>query len=84
VQEALNNVIRHSGTKEAWVRLYFQVDSLQVEVEDHGAGFVPQPAKPGIGLVAIRERAELLGGKVEFLQLSSGGTLVRLTVPRET
>ncbi len=84
VQEALNNVIRHSGRKEAWVRLYFQVDSLQVEVEDHGSGFVPQPAKPGIGLVAIRERAELLGGKVEFLQPSSGGTLVRLTVPRET
>jgi signal transduction histidine kinase len=84
VQEALNNVIRHSGRKEAWVRLYFQVDSLQVEVEDHGSGFVPQPAKPGIGLVAIRERAELLGGKVEFLQLSSGGTLMRLTVPRET
>jgi signal transduction histidine kinase len=84
VQEALNNVIRHSGAREAWVRLYFQVDSLQVEVEDHGSGFVAQPAKPGIGLVAIRERAELLGGKVEFLQPSSGGTLVRLTVPRET
>ena len=55
-----------------------------MEVEDHGSGFVPQPGKPGIGLVAMRERAELLGGKVEFLQLSEGGTLVRLTVPRET
>jgi signal transduction histidine kinase len=31
----------------------------------------------------MRERAELLGGKVEFAQLSQGGTLVRLTVPRE-
>jgi signal transduction histidine kinase len=84
VQEALNNVMRHSGAKEAWVRLRFEPDSLQVEIEDHGSGFVPHPGKHGIGLVAMRERAELLGGKVEFAQPPQGGTLVRLTVPRET
>ncbi|HZR55810.1 MAG TPA: ATP-binding protein [Terriglobales bacterium] len=84
VQEALNNAVRHSGAKEAWVRLRFQKDALQVEVEDHGSGFEPQRGKPGIGLVGMRERAELLSGKVEFLQLSEGGTLVRLTIPRET
>jgi len=54
-------------------------------VEDHGRGFEAQAAKQGIGLVAMRERAELLGGIVEFLQPAHGGsgTLVRLRVPRE-
>ena len=38
LQEALNNVARHSGAREAWVRLRFQPDSLQLEIEDHGKG----------------------------------------------
>jgi signal transduction histidine kinase len=87
VQEALNNVTRHSGAGEAWVRLRFLPKSLMVEVEDHGKGFEAQAAKQGIGLVAMRERAELLGGSIEFVptaQVGNGtGTLVRLSVPRE-
>jgi signal transduction histidine kinase len=83
VQEALNNVVRHSGANKAWVRLRFEKHDLQVEIEDHGSGFAPQSGKHGIGLVAMRERAELLGGKVEFTHPAQGGTLVRLTIPRE-
>lgn len=83
VQEALNNMTRHSGATEAWVRLRFLADALEVEVEDHGRGFDAQAAKQGIGLVAMRERAELLGGSVEFNRPARGGTLVRLRVPRE-
>src|SRR6195256_2962915 len=66
VQEALNNVTRHSGAAEAWVRLRYLPKSLELEVEDHGSGFVAQSSKQGIGLVAMRERAELLGGAIEF------------------
>ncbi len=83
VQEALNNVTRHSGAKEAWVRLRFLPKTLELQVEDHGSGFIAQPRKQGIGLVAMRERAELLGGALEFAQPAEGGTLIRLTVPRE-
>ena len=83
VQEALNNVARHSGAKKAWVRLRFLPEALQVDVEDHGSGFVAQQARLGIGLVAMRERAELLGGTLEFSQPAEGGTLVRLVVPKE-
>ncbi|MGO9639812.1 MAG: sensor histidine kinase [Candidatus Acidiferrales bacterium] len=82
LQEALNNVVRHSGAREAWVRLRFLPAELQLEVEDHGKGFVVQATKKGIGLVAIRERAELLAGTIEFAHPSQGGTLVRLRVPR--
>jgi signal transduction histidine kinase len=83
VQEALNNLTRHSGAKEAWVRLHFLPEALEVEVEDHGKGFDAQAAKQGIGLVAMRERAGLMDGTVQFLHSAPSGTLVRLTVPRE-
>lgn len=83
LQEALNNVARHSGSKQAWVRLRFLQTALELEVEDRGTGFVAQPARQGIGLVAMRERAELMGGKVAISTPAAGGTLVHLVVPRE-
>ena len=81
LQEALNNLARHSRARQAWVRLRFLVQDLELEIEDHGVGFVQSSARPGIGLVAMRERAELLNGKIEFLKPAEGGTLVRLKVP---
>ena len=83
LQEALNNFTRHSGAKEAWVRLRFLSEMLELEVEDHGAGLAAQKTNQGIGLVAMRERAELLGGSLMFVAPPQGGTLVRLRVPRE-
>jgi len=83
VQEALNNATRHAGVREAWVRLGFQPAWLELEVEDHGKGFVAGQTRQGIGLVAMRERAELLGGTIEFLHPPGGGTMVRLRVPKE-
>jgi signal transduction histidine kinase len=83
VQEALNNVSRHSGAKEAWVRLKFTSKALELQVEDHGKGFVAQKGQRGIGLVAMRERAEILGGRLELSRPAQGGTLVRLEIPRE-
>jgi signal transduction histidine kinase len=83
VQEALNNVNRHSGAKEAWIRLHFHPETLELEVEDHGKGFVPVAGQTGIGLVAMRERAEILGGSLRVAPVESGGTLVRLHIPRE-
>jgi signal transduction histidine kinase len=83
LQEALNNVARHSGAKQAWVRLRFLPSELELEVEDHGAGFNGQPPRQGIGLVAMRERAELMGGRIVFSIPSTGGTMLRLTAPRD-
>ena len=83
LQEALNNVARHSGAKQAWVRLCFLPATLELEVEDHGVGFNQRPVKQGIGLVAMRERAELMGGRIAFSTPSAGGTLLHLSVPRE-
>lgn len=82
LQEAVNNIVRHSGAREARIRLRFRANDLELEVEDHGKGFVAKASTHGIGLVAMRERAELLRGTIEFTHPAEGGTLVRLTVPR--
>src|SRR5271163_1520562 len=83
LQEALNNIARHSGSQQAWVRLRFESATLELEVEDHGLGFSERPAKQGIGLVAMRERSELMGGRIVFSTPPAGGTMLHLIVPRE-
>jgi signal transduction histidine kinase len=83
LQEALNNVKRHAGAAEAWVRLRFQADSITLEVEDHGRGFSRDAGHQGIGLVGMRERAQLVQGSLQVLPREGGGTIVRLVVPAE-
>jgi signal transduction histidine kinase len=80
LQEAMNNVARHSGTKQAWVRLHTDASGLRLDVEDHGTGVNAQ-GRRGLGLVTMRERADLVGGTIAFLRPAEGGTLVRFTVP---
>ena len=81
IQEALNNVARHAGTRQAWLRLAFAPDALEIEIEDRGKGFSGHSSGHGIGMVAMRERAQLLGGTIEFVSPEAGGMLVRLHVP---
>jgi signal transduction histidine kinase len=91
VQEALNNVSRHAAVSEAWVRLKFLPHALELQVEDHGKGFVTADGSVlstnnvprGIGLVAMRERAELIGGTLDISLPAQGGTLVRLKISQE-
>jgi signal transduction histidine kinase len=81
LQEALSNVARHAGTREAAVRLTFTPGQLQLDVEDRGVGATGGAASHGLGLVTMRERAALVGGELTLLRPPDGGTLVRLTVP---
>jgi signal transduction histidine kinase len=81
LQEAVSNVARHSGTARADVRLRFTADELELEVEDHGHGMNVKAARRGLGLVTMRERAELLGGTLEVVQALEAGTIVRLILP---
>ncbi len=81
LQEALSNVARHSGAKQASVRLGFGADRLEMDVEDHGEASTPGTTRRGLGLVAMRERAAIVGGTLDFLRPPQGGTLVRLSMP---
>jgi signal transduction histidine kinase len=84
VQEALSNAARHSGSPEAWVRIDCRGGDLQLYVEDHGSGMTatPQPggAPRGMGMVSMRERAELIGGELHVSPAAGGGTIVQLRV----
>jgi len=84
LQEALNNVARHSASTQAWVRLRVTATELGLDIEDHGAGMPLVTEGRGLGLVTMRERAALIGGSVEYLRPREGGTLVRLRVPLES
>jgi len=89
LQESLSNVARHSGVKSAAVRLTASAGVLQLEVEDHGTGIGATGHRRGLGIVAMRERAALVGGTIDFLRSASGGpstgsgqgTLIRMRVP---
>jgi len=81
LQEALNNMARHSGAPAVTVRMRFDQPEAVLEVEDHGRGIDPDAPRAGMGITAMRERAELVHGRLEFERPAAGGTLVRLTVP---
>ncbi len=86
VQEALNNVARHSGAREAWVTLEEKDSQLNLEVRDDGSGFevgaeVKRAAGQGIGLMGMRERAEHLNGSLSIRSAPRKGTTVSVRVP---
>jgi len=84
VQEALSNAARHSGSPEAWVRIDCRSGDLQLDVEDHGSGIAAAPpagdTPRGMGMVSMRERAELIGGELHVSPAQGGGTVVQLRV----
>jgi two-component system, NarL family, sensor histidine kinase UhpB len=84
VQEALSNVVRHSGATRADVRLARDGDVLRVCVRDDGRGFSVEGAKRaggGLGLFGMEERAAYLGGHVVVHSRAGEGTTVTAEVP---
>ena len=81
LQEALVNVRRHSGAQNVEVRLRAEGGALVAEVNDDGRGFDAASARAGVGLSAMRERVEGLGGAFEVESQPGEGTNVRVTVP---
>ncbi|MEP6788027.1 MAG: PAS domain S-box protein [Acidobacteriota bacterium] len=80
VQEALTNVARHSGSKDALVSITVDHGRLTMVIEDHGIGFITEDkmaAGQSSGLTGMRERATLLGGSFD-VESDANGT--RLTV----
>jgi signal transduction histidine kinase len=86
-QEALNNVTKHAKAKKVNVLVEFRKGEIVLMIEDDGRGFnlsrVSQPSTSGkgLGIVGMRERAALLGGKVEIETARGKGTTVIARVP---
>ena len=90
VQEAVNNIARHSSAENALIEIDRTAGAVQIEVEDDGVGFdlgeVTSTADSGrgLGLLGLRERIELLGGTATVDSSPGDGTRVTLTVPVAT
>jgi PAS domain S-box-containing protein len=81
VQEALNNVSKHSMARRADLTVRDSRGSIEIEIRDNGVGFEPSLVREGFGLVGMRERAALLGGTLEVVSTRGSGTRVRAEIP---
>lgn len=88
IQEALNNVRRHSGASQAWVSLRGSPRGLEVTVRDDGRGFDPQRLDrgrwPRFGLQSMEERAKAIGGSLQIDSRLGSGTAVTIRAPWAT
>jgi PAS domain S-box-containing protein len=87
LQEALNNVAKHSQADRVEVSLYLVDNEIELVVKDNGQGFdlaevqTPESRRRGIGLESIRERTVIFGGSLEIESATGQGTKIRVTWP---
>jgi signal transduction histidine kinase len=83
VQEALTNVARHSNASRVEIRLRERTEELWLEIRDDGRGMTTDEIGDphSLGLLGIRERADLVGGTVAFEGVSERGTIVSVRIP---
>lgn len=83
LQEALSNVRKHAEARQVWVTLTECPNEMILEVRDDGLGFFTQDiAGPSQhGLKGMRERAELIGARLQVISKPQQGTTVRVTLP---
>jgi NarL family two-component system sensor histidine kinase YdfH len=84
VAEGLLNVARHAQAHQVWVRAIRQDGTLTVEICDDGIGFDTshEATRTGhYGLLGLRERARLIGGRLEVESVSDMGTTIRFSLP---
>jgi signal transduction histidine kinase len=80
VQEALTNVRKHAGAQHVVISIGYDEDALSVAVVDDGAGASSEPVA-GHGLIGIRERVDLHGGRLEVESPARGGFALRARLP---
>jgi signal transduction histidine kinase len=81
IQEALTNIVRHSGSRIARIRLAYGSGAVEVRIDDDGPASGHGEGGGGNGLVGMRERAAALGGAIETGPRPDGGFRVRATLP---
>jgi signal transduction histidine kinase len=83
-QEALTNVLKHSGATAVSLQLIFGPDSVALEIKDNGSGLIAARVaatdQPHYGLLGMKERAKRIGGRLEVSGPPGEGTTVRVSV----
>jgi signal transduction histidine kinase len=83
-REALNNVVKHSGAREASLAMRMEDGQLVIVLSDRGRGFERSQVRQGDGLDNMHERMRALGGSCRVMALDGAGTEVKLTLPLGT
>lgn len=78
-QESLNNALKHSQAEQIKISLQKIRGRIVLTVQDNGVGFDPQNVSNGVGLISIRERAELSGGVFAVTSQPKRGTTIRVS-----
>ena len=83
LQEALQNAVKHSGVRQFTVELDGTEGEIQLTVSDQGVGFDPREAiyGHGLGLISMRERLHLAGGRISIESQPGIGTTIHARVP---
>jgi len=81
IQEALTNALKHAGDARASVMIRYGNDSLELEIVDDGAGAQARVTSGGHGLVGMKERVALYGGKLDAGRQPGRGFAVRVLLP---
>jgi PAS domain S-box-containing protein len=87
VQEALNNLVKHSSATSACVNVERDLHCVRIKIQDNGRGFDrasmlgPRKVRTGIGLTSIDERVRMLGGSLMIRSGPGQGTLLEIEVP---
>ena len=80
-QEALTNAVKHGMARSATIRVSEEATAVEITVRDDGVGFDPAARRSGYGLLGMRERVELLGGRLELESEPGRGTTIRASLP---
>ena len=80
-QEALANVARHSSASSVELYLGYEVSTVTMMVKDNGRGFNVRAQHDGLGLLSMRERAEVLGGNFSVVSEPDQGTQIIVKIP---
>lgn len=83
IQESLNNVVKHSNASSARVEIIADTEELRLVVSDEGNGFDPLEAvtNSSLGLISMRERVRLVGGKLSIRSQMGKGTRIMASIP---
>jgi len=82
-QEALNNAVKHSGSRSIEVLLAPTVNMLRLTIRDHGTGFNVSQCPAGVGLASMRERVRMAAGKLYVSSKAGEGTEIVTEVGME-
>ena len=84
ISEGLTNIARHAHAKQVVLRLSEIEKELEIEIRDDGAGFDPEAVQPGhYGLLGMRERVRLAGGRLDIQSELGKGTCILIHFPLE-